>query len=265
MRRVATIVVSIAALALGAAGLAATTNSGAPEQATKVQAKNLTVWVGWSARELGVFKSVVAEYDKKHPEVTIKVLGGINDDKITAGIRSGNVPDVVSSFTSANVGTYCSSGGWIDLAPLLKDSNLSAAQFPEDEPVLHAVQREAVRAAAPRRRVRALLQQEALQGGRDQEPAEDVLGADRRREEADEEGSRRLDQGRGLRLVPRLLRRQRARPLHVCTALRGEVRGLEGQVLARHEPRLGEDPEVAEEPRRLLRVQEPRQVPCRQR
>ena len=131
MRRVATIVVSIAALALGAAGLAATTNAGAPAQSTKVQAKNLTIWVGWSARELGVFKSVVAEYDQKHPEVTVKVLGGINDDKITAGIRSGKVPDVVSSFTSANVGTYCSSGGWIDLAPLLKASNLSASQFPK--------------------------------------------------------------------------------------------------------------------------------------
>jgi multiple sugar transport system substrate-binding protein len=131
MRRVASAIVILAALALGAAGLAATKNSAAPKQAGQGQATKLTVWVGWSARELGVFKSVVAEYDKKHPEVDIKVVGGINDDKIVAGIRSGKVPDVVSSFTSANVGNYCSSGGWIDLAPLMSQDHVNANVFPK--------------------------------------------------------------------------------------------------------------------------------------
>src|SRR4051794_2506250 len=131
MRRVATAVVILAALALGAAGLAATTNSAAPSKTSRGQVTKLTVWVGWSARELGVFKSVVAEYDRKHPEVEIKVVGGINDDKIVAGIRSGKVPDVVSSFTSANVGNYCSSGGWIDLAPLMSQDHVNANVFPK--------------------------------------------------------------------------------------------------------------------------------------
>ena len=67
-------------------------------------ATTLTVWVGWSARELSEFKKVVAEYDAKNPNVTSKVVGGINDDKIIAALRSGNAPDVVSSFTSSNVG-----------------------------------------------------------------------------------------------------------------------------------------------------------------
>ena len=61
----------------------------------------LTIWVGWSARELRVFKKVVAEYDKASiPSITVKVVGGINDDKIVAAIRAGNAPDVVSSFNS---------------------------------------------------------------------------------------------------------------------------------------------------------------------
>jgi multiple sugar transport system substrate-binding protein len=93
--------------------------------------KDITLWVGFSARELSVVKSVVADYDKTHADVNIKVVGGVDDDKITAGIRSGKVPDVVSSFTSANVGTYCSSGGWIDLTPLLKQNGLSASAFPK--------------------------------------------------------------------------------------------------------------------------------------
>src|SRR5438874_4600203 len=91
---------------------------------------SLTIWVGWSARELGVFKQVVAEYDRNHPGVTVKVVGGINDNKITAAIRSGTAPDVVSSFNSYNVGTYCSTGGWIDLEPLLKQSHVDANAFP---------------------------------------------------------------------------------------------------------------------------------------
>jgi multiple sugar transport system substrate-binding protein len=95
------------------------------------KADTITVWVGWSARELKAFKSIAAEYDKKHSDVNIKVVGGINDDKITAAIRSGNVPDVVSSFTSANVGSYCKSGAWLDLKPFLSKDKLDVNVFPK--------------------------------------------------------------------------------------------------------------------------------------
>src|SRR4051812_50223975 len=61
-----------------------TVNAAGAKKATEI-----TVWVGWSARELKVFKQIVSEYDRKHPEVTVKVVGGINDDKITAGVRRG--------------------------------------------------------------------------------------------------------------------------------------------------------------------------------
>jgi multiple sugar transport system substrate-binding protein len=91
----------------------------------------LTAWVGWSAgKELTTFKAVAAEYDKNHPEVTIKVVGGIDDNKIVAAIRSGNAPDVVSSFNSYNVGNYCGTGGWVDLSPLLKKDHIDPAIFP---------------------------------------------------------------------------------------------------------------------------------------
>src|SRR5919201_4239318 len=120
MRRVA-----LAILALAAVVLAATSGSASGSQRS-TKATKITIWVGWSARELKVFKRIVSEYDQAHPNVDVKVVGRINDDKITAAIRSGRVPDVVSSFTSSNVGTYCGSGGWIDLAPLMKKSGVSA-------------------------------------------------------------------------------------------------------------------------------------------
>lgn len=125
MRRMPLAAAVGAALVLAATGAAAAAHTGASAQPTK-----LTVWVGWSARELGVFKSVVAEYDRTHPNVTVNVVGGINDNKIVAAIRAGQAPDVVSSFNSYNVGTYCASGGWIDLGPLMAKDHISASMFP---------------------------------------------------------------------------------------------------------------------------------------
>jgi multiple sugar transport system substrate-binding protein len=126
MRRTATIVVALAVLAATAA-LGAVSSRAATG---KAHATTLTVWVGWSARELSEFKKVTAEYDAKSPNVSVKVVGGINDDKIIAALRSGNAPDVVSSFTSSNVGIYCSSGGWIDLGPYMKKDGISTSMFP---------------------------------------------------------------------------------------------------------------------------------------
>src|SRR6266704_1045168 len=108
MKRVAVIAALLAGV-LAAVGVAAGARQASPTK--------LTVWVGWSARELSVFKKVTAEYDKAHPDVQLNVLGNFtNDQKIIAAIRAGTAPDVASSFNSYNVGIYCGTGGWIDLA-----------------------------------------------------------------------------------------------------------------------------------------------------
>jgi multiple sugar transport system substrate-binding protein len=127
MRRVVT-ATALCAAALALAVAAASARSFAP--AGKSGPTKLTIWVGWSARELGVFKKVVAEYDKSHSDVTVNVVGGIDDNKIVAAIRSGTAPDVVSSFNSYNVGNYCGSGGWIDLSSLMQASHISPNDFP---------------------------------------------------------------------------------------------------------------------------------------
>ena len=107
----------VVALVLVASALASGAHRSSPTK--------LTIWVGWSAgKELTTFKQVAAEYDKNHPEVTVSVVGGIDDNKIVAAIRSGTAPDIVSSFNSYNVGNYCGSGGWVYLGPLLKNENI---------------------------------------------------------------------------------------------------------------------------------------------
>ena len=85
MKRVATAVVLLAALAIG---VAAAQGSRSPQSAYATPVK-LTIWVPWTARELNEFKKVVAEYDKARPNVEVKVVGNISDDKITAAIRAG--------------------------------------------------------------------------------------------------------------------------------------------------------------------------------
>jgi multiple sugar transport system substrate-binding protein len=104
--------------------------SGKSAKGSSNEPVTLKVWVGWSARELSVFKGVVADYHKLHPNVTVDVTGGINDNKIVAAIRAGSAPDVVSSFNSYNVGVYCGTGGWIDLGPFLKKAGISTSDFP---------------------------------------------------------------------------------------------------------------------------------------
>jgi multiple sugar transport system substrate-binding protein len=122
--------------ALGVAAVGATAATAKKSAPTK-----LTVWVGWSARELSVFKKVAAEYDKAHPNVTVEVAGSINDDKIVAAIRAGNAPDVASSFNSYDVGIYCGTGGWIDLSPLMRQSGIKTSAFPPRSPTAARMKR----------------------------------------------------------------------------------------------------------------------------
>jgi len=106
---------------------AATTAIGAAQAAKPTK---LQVWLPFTARELGVMKRVIGEYDAKHPEVTVSVSGNIDTTKIVAAIRAGDAPDLAMDFESANVGTYCSSGAWLDLGPYLKRAHVDVKVFP---------------------------------------------------------------------------------------------------------------------------------------
>jgi multiple sugar transport system substrate-binding protein len=125
MSRTRAVLALLVLCALGIAAVGATAATAKKSAPTK-----LTIWVGWSARELGVFKKVAAEYDAAHPNVTVNVVGSINDDKIVAAIRAGNAPDIASSFNSYDVGIYCGTGGWVDLSSKLKSSGIPLSSFP---------------------------------------------------------------------------------------------------------------------------------------
>src|SRR4051794_10153782 len=128
----------VAAACGGGGGGTSTSSSSAPASSAAASGgtaekplapATVTLWVGFTARELKVIKGVVADFERAHPGVKVKTIGGISDDKIVAAIRGGNAPDVAQSFSTDNTGSFCSSGAWTDLGPRMKADGLSTAQF----------------------------------------------------------------------------------------------------------------------------------------
>jgi multiple sugar transport system substrate-binding protein len=90
----------------------------------------ITFWHGWSTpSEVKAIDDNVAAFEKAHPNIHVKVVKNMTDDKINQALRAGgpNAPDVVSSFTTDNVGKFCSSDAFADLVPFLKKSGVDVA------------------------------------------------------------------------------------------------------------------------------------------
>jgi multiple sugar transport system substrate-binding protein len=126
MRRVATVVTLLAVVF----ALVAVSACGGDSEPAAEGSANITFWTGFTERELGVMKEVVADFEKQHPNIHVKVVGGIDDDKIVAAIRGGTAGDVLHSFASDNTGAFCSNGAWIDLADYMEQDDISDDIFP---------------------------------------------------------------------------------------------------------------------------------------
>jgi multiple sugar transport system substrate-binding protein len=135
MGRIATAVIAAVLLALGVGACGGTEDNAASDGAPvskggKLAPADITLWVGFTQRELGVMKDTVKEFERLNPQVKVKVVGGINDDKIIAASRGGTSPDVVQSFAADNVGAFCGSGAWVDLKPYMERDGISDSIFP---------------------------------------------------------------------------------------------------------------------------------------
>ncbi|MEU0024771.1 ABC transporter substrate-binding protein [Streptomyces sp. NPDC006335] len=100
-------------------------SSGADDDASKETTINF--WHAWSAdSEVAGVKALVAGFEKGHPNIHVNVVGNMTDDKINQALRTGGdkAPDVISSFTTNNVGKFCSSGALVDLNPFFKKSGI---------------------------------------------------------------------------------------------------------------------------------------------
>lgn len=137
---------SLALLATACTGQAETAASDDPNAKTTI-----TFWHGWSAPgEVKAIQANVDRFEKEHPNITVKVVGNINDDKLNQALRAGgsNGPDVVSSFTTSNIGKFCSSGAFLDLKPFIEKSKLDLDKT-IPKPMLDYTQFEGTRCALP--------------------------------------------------------------------------------------------------------------------
>ncbi|MFC9244339.1 ABC transporter substrate-binding protein [Streptomyces sp. NPDC057136] len=127
-----------AAVAVAAISVLATACTGQAEPgATDDPNAKTTInfWHGWSApAEVKAVTDNVDRFEKAHPNIKVNVVGNINDDKLNQSLRAGGSkgPDVVSSFTTSNVGKFCSSGAFADLKPFIEKSKLDLEKtFPK--------------------------------------------------------------------------------------------------------------------------------------
>jgi multiple sugar transport system substrate-binding protein len=149
LMKAAAAIAATAAMSLLASACTGQSSGSADDDASKDV--TITFWHGWTApNELKAINANVALFEKAHPNIHVKVQGNITDDKINQALRAGGskAPDVVSSFTTDNVGQFCSSGSMTDLGPFLAKSGIDpAATFPK--PMLEYTQFNGVRCTLP--------------------------------------------------------------------------------------------------------------------
>ncbi|OAH15272.1 ABC transporter substrate-binding protein [Streptomyces jeddahensis] len=139
-------VASISLLASACTGQSGTAATDDPDAETTI-----SFWHGWSGpAEVKALQKVVDGFEKAHPNIHVKLVGNINDDKLNQALRAGgsNGPDVVSSFTTANIGKFCSSGAFADLKPFIEKSKLDLDEI-IPKPMLDYTQFEGTRCALP--------------------------------------------------------------------------------------------------------------------
>ncbi|MEV0776750.1 ABC transporter substrate-binding protein [Streptomyces sp. NPDC050433] len=132
-RRLTASAVAVAALSVLTA--ACTGQSGDSASDDPNAKTTITFWHGWSApAEVEAIKDNIGRFEDAHPNIKVDVVGNINDDKLNQALRAGGSkgPDVVSSFTTSNVGKFCSSGAFADLDPFIKKDKIDLAKtFPK--------------------------------------------------------------------------------------------------------------------------------------
>ncbi|WP_405663851.1 ABC transporter substrate-binding protein [Streptomyces sp. RK9] len=124
---------ALTAVGLLLAGCANPSTGSADDDPTKPV--TLKFWHGWSAPgEVKAINASIERFEKLHRNIDVKAIGNVTDETINQALRAGGgeAPDVVSSFTTNNVGQYCDSGMWVNLDPFMKKTGLDKKKtFPK--------------------------------------------------------------------------------------------------------------------------------------
>ncbi|MEU7141947.1 ABC transporter substrate-binding protein [Nocardia sp. NPDC046473] len=133
-RRTLAALTACATAALFVTACTGQSSSGGDDGSAEGKDVTITFWHGWSQdSEVKAVDDNIAAFEKLHPNIHVKPVANIADDKLEQALRGGgrDAPDVVSSFTTDNVGKFCASKVWADLTPFLNKDGIDPAKtFP---------------------------------------------------------------------------------------------------------------------------------------
>jgi multiple sugar transport system substrate-binding protein len=124
-----TAVAATAALVLAGCSGSSSGSQKPDEKAPSHLSGTVSLWHYFSDREAKAMQSVVDDFEKANPDVTVKVHSGQSDDKMSKVIASGGDLDVAISSGTDDLGAFCGSGSFRDLGPYMKRDNVEASQF----------------------------------------------------------------------------------------------------------------------------------------
>ncbi|MFJ4220760.1 extracellular solute-binding protein [Curtobacterium luteum] len=133
--RLRRIVTATAVAATGALVIAGCSSGSSAQSIDKSAPKELkgtvSLWHFFTGREAGVVKSAVAGFEKANPGVTVDIHAGQDDEKLQKAISSGQNIDVGLSYSTAIVGSFCSSGAFRDLTPYIDRDEVDLSDIPK--------------------------------------------------------------------------------------------------------------------------------------
>lgn len=119
---------------VGALALTGCSGSGGGKvaaDAPKHLSGTVSLWHFFTGREAGVIKTAVDGFEKKYPDVKVDIHGGQDDTKMQQAISSGQNIDVGISYSTAIVGSFCSSGAFRNLGPYIKRDKVNLDDIPK--------------------------------------------------------------------------------------------------------------------------------------
>lgn len=133
-RKTITILATVGAISLVLSGCASTGSGGNNAALDIKKPVTLTWWTGQADTAEKVIEQLAVEFQKDHPNVTIKVSPGAptTDDllqKISAGFVGGSYPDVSYAYGSWT-GELASSGRMLDITKQVADPAVKWNEFP---------------------------------------------------------------------------------------------------------------------------------------
>jgi multiple sugar transport system substrate-binding protein len=131
-RRALALTAAATGLALLASGCASTgdtaaaPSSSAPPKLTGT----VTFWHFFTDREAKAIQGAVDAFTAANPGVKVDVKSGQDDEKTIQAIAAGQPIDVVLSYSTDQIGKFCSTGAWRDLTPYVERDKVDVSQLP---------------------------------------------------------------------------------------------------------------------------------------